>query len=140
MAGGCKKYRCGRPIPAPAVAYGRRCVFHDGGTEKEGFRPAAGRHGIYGNGKAGWRVQGRSAELLQAERPGGEGGRGRACRGAGTGRHLPGVREAAAAEGRGKAAGVLLQGVPGEVVAQPSGGSQAEGSVFLHLRRVWEAV
>ena len=30
------------------MAYGRRCIFHDGGTEKEGFRPAAGRHGIYG--------------------------------------------------------------------------------------------
>ena len=52
-----KKCRCNRPIPVPAVAYGRRCVFHDGGTEKEGFRPAAGRHGIYGDGKVGGCVE-----------------------------------------------------------------------------------
>ena len=135
-----KKCRCNRPIPVPAVAYGRRCVFHDGGTEKEGFRPAAGRHGIYGDGKAGGRVQGRGAQLLQEERPGGAGGAGRAGGRPGAGRHLPEMREAAAADGGREAAGVLLQGVPGEVVARASGADKAEGGVFLHLRRVRGAV
>ena len=37
-------------------------------------------------------------------------------------------------------AGVLLQGVPGEVVARASGADKAEGGVFLHLRRVRGAV
>ena len=51
-----------------------------------------------------------------------------------------GMPEGPAAAGGHEKKSVLLQGVPGEVVARPSGPDKAEGSLFLYLRRVRAAV